>query len=166
VPVKESITKIEEKVEAWIPRTHEDYLIEKYLNKVGGIIFTEVGVGGHGRIRKWPPGELRRIDAVRIPNHPKEIVVFKRRVNGPRFNDLVIEGFEKKEGVEVIEAKRKLNRLVIGQSIVGADLLDLDYQPYSIKQVIIIETGDPLLEMICERRGIRVWNSKDQEFLF
>ena len=72
---------------------------------------------------------------------------------------MVIEGFEKKEGVEVIEAKLKLNRLVIGQSIVGADLLDLDYQPYSIKQVILCAVGDPLLEMICERRGIKVWKS-------
>ena len=138
--------------------TYEDKLIKKYHDKVGGIIFTEVGVGGHGGIHKWPPGELRRIDAVRIPTSDhKEIVVFKRRVNGQMFKDLVIEGFEKKEGVEVIEAKRKLNRLVIGQSIVGADLLDLDYQPYSIKQVILCAVGDPLLEMICERRGIKVW---------
>jgi len=137
--------------------TSEDYLLLKYLNEVGGIIFVEVIVG-QGGVHKWPAGsKLRRIDAVRIPipDH-KEIVTFKKRVNGQRFKELVTE-----ERVEVIEAKRKLNRLVIGQSIVGADLLDLDYLPYSIKQVIICEVGDPLLEMICERRGIKVWKAGD-----
>jgi hypothetical protein len=63
--------------------------------------------------------------------------------------------------VEVIEAKWNLNRVAIGQSIVGSDLLDLDYQPYCIKQVILCKVGDPLLEMICERRGIKVWKSGD-----
>jgi hypothetical protein len=166
--VKESIRKIKEKFEAWKPHmTFEDDLILKYLNKVGGgTAFVEVIVG-KGGVHKWPPGSKpRRIDAIRIPiPDDKEVQIFKKK-HEKTVKDLVKKCFEKKEGVEVIEAKRKLNRLVIGQSIVGADLLDLDYQPYSIKQVIIIETGDPLLEMICERRGIRVWNSKDQEFLF
>lgn len=129
--------------------------ILKYHKEVGGIIFTEVIVGQGGG-HKWPPGsKFRRIDAVRIPfSDRKEIVTFRKKLNGQRFKELVTG-----EKVEIIEAKLNLNRLVIGQSIVGADLLNLDYQPYSIKQVILCEIGDPLLEMICERRGIKVWKA-------
>ncbi len=135
--------------------TPEDYLILKYFDMVGGITFTEVIVG-QGGVHKWPPGSKpRRIDAVRIPTSDyREIVAFKRRTNGKRFKVLV-----KGKKVEVIEAKRKLSRQIIGQSIVGADLLTFGYQPHSINQVILCEIGDPLLEMICERRGIKVWKS-------
>ena len=137
--------------------TPEDYLILKYLNEVGGIMFAEVIVG-QGGVHKWPAGSKpRRIDAVRIPtSNQKEIVTFRKKLNGDRFKELVTG-----ERVEVIEAKQKLNRLVVGQSIVGADMLDLDYQPYSIKQVIVCKVGDPLLEMIVERRGIQVWKAGD-----
>jgi hypothetical protein len=147
-------------LEPWKPlkkMTPEDYILLKYLNTVGGITFSEVIVG-HGGVHEWPPGSKpRRIDAVRVPNSDyKEIVTFKRGVNGKRFKVLVTG-----KKVEVIEVKRKLSRLVIGKSIIGADMLDLDYQPYSIKQVILCEIGDPLLEMICDRRGIKVWKAGD-----
>jgi hypothetical protein len=149
--VKKSTRKAKERFEAWKPHmTREDDLILKYLNEVGGgTVFLEVIVG---KGKEWPPGAIRRIDAVRIPTSDhNEIVIFKRRINGQRFKDLV-----KGKSIEVIEAKKRLNRLVIGQAIVGADLLYLDYKPFTIQQVIVCEAGDPLLEMICERRGIKV----------
>jgi hypothetical protein len=144
--VKESIRKIKEKFEAWKKfMTREDDLILKYLNEGdGGTVFIEVNVGG-------PPGAPRRIDAVRIPTSDNKIVTFKKGEN-QRFKELVTG-----KRVEVIEVKRKLNRPVIGQSIVGADLLDIGYRPHAIKQVILCESIDPLLEKVCERRGLKGW---------
>ncbi len=120
---------------------------------VGGIIFTEV-LAGKGGVHEWPPGsQPRRITGVRIPTPDhQEIVPFKKNINGQRFKVLVTG-----KNVKLIEAKRKLSRLAIGQSIVGTDLLTLGYQPSSIQQVILCEIGDPLLEMFCEKRGIIVW---------
>ena len=41
--------------------------------------------------------------------------------------------------------------------IIGADLLEMECAPTKIDQVLICEVGDPVLEMICDRRGIKVW---------
>ncbi len=58
--------------------------------------------------------------------------------------------------VELIEVKRKLNRLVIGQIIVGVDMFQHQYQPHEITSVIVCAEGDPALEWVCERRQIQV----------
>jgi hypothetical protein len=63
--------------------------------------------------------------------------------------------------IEVIEIKRKLNRLVIGQVIVGARLVEMEYPDIrSVQRVILCETGDPVLEMVCHELEIRVWKPK------
>ena len=59
--------------------------------------------------------------------------------------------------VEVVEVKRVLDRVVLGQVIIGADLLEMEYAPIKINQVVVCEEGDPALQMVCDRRGIKVW---------
>ena len=100
---------------------YEDRLLKKYLNKKGGTIYTEVRIG-QGGIKKYPEGSTpRRIDAVRLSGVKKQLIHFTKRK---------IPDFEKavsKRKIEVIEIKRRLNRLVIGQVIVGAKLMEMEY---------------------------------------
>lgn len=110
--------------------------------------------------KQWPEGaKPRRIDGVRIasPESEKassEIVAFSKRRDAKRL-ERVIAGAE----VEVLEVKRALDRVVLGQVIIGADLLEIEYAPTKIDQVVICEMGDPALETVCDRRGIKVWMS-------
>ncbi len=143
----------------WKPvdrRTYEDELLLGYWKMVGGAIFTEVLVG-KGGTKQWPAGaKPRRIDGVRIVSHPAEmrpasITVFRRN-NAGEFERLVTGA-----DVEVIEVKRSLDRVVLGQAIIGADLLEMEYEPHVVTQVVVCEDTDPVLEAVCERRGIRVW---------
>jgi hypothetical protein len=58
--------------------------------------------------------------------------------------------------VELIEAKKSLNRLVIGQIIAGMDMFGRQYQADKIIPVILCQNGDPALEWVCEKRDIKV----------
>lgn len=42
---------------------------------------------------------------------------------------------------------------MIGQVIAGADVLEMEYAPAEVDQVVVCEVGDPVLEAVCERRG-------------
>ena len=137
-------------------RSHEARLLLKYWREVGGVLFTEVPIGRDGP-RQWPPGaKPRRIDGVRIvaptPALPDGIYTFSRRENRRTVEDLIAGA-----RVEVIEVKRSLDRPVIGQVIAGADLLEMEYSPAEVDQVVVCEVGDPVLEAVCERRGIVVF---------
>jgi hypothetical protein len=113
-------------------RTHEDRLLLEYWRAFGGLVFTEVPVGRDGP-KDWPEGaKPRRIDGVRIASPdsekvPSEIVAFSKRRDAKRL-ERVIEGAE----VEVVEVKRSLDRVVLGQVIIGADLLEIEYAPPKI----------------------------------
>ena len=138
-------------------RTKEDKLLLKYWQQVGGVIFTEVIVG-RGGLHQWSSdAKPRRIDGVRINSSAKKnissgIVTFNKKTNILEFQQIVAGA-----KVEVIEVKDWLDRLVLGQVIIGADLLKMEYSPAQIKQVVICEVGDPVLEMVCEKRNIEVW---------
>ena len=59
---------------SWRPKTNEDMLLHTYWKKIGGIIYTEVPIGGSGGRGKWSMGcTLRRLDGVRIVTRKKEI---------------------------------------------------------------------------------------------
>ena len=142
----------------WKPirrRTLEDKLLLNYWLQVGGLIFTEV-LFGRGFPYGWPEGSLpRRIDAVRIiPPHGKRglqtINVFKQ-TNASKFSELVNGAV-----VEAIEIKEYLDRRVIGQALVGVDLIEMFYKPRSVVPVALVKVGDPLLEQVCRRRKIKV----------
>jgi hypothetical protein len=113
-------------------RTYEDRLLLQYWHAFGGLVFTEVPVGRDGP-KDWPEGaKPRRIDGVRIASPdsekvPSEIVAFSKRRDAKRL-ERVIEGAE----VEVVEVKRSLDRVVLGQVIIGADLLEIEYAPPKI----------------------------------
>jgi hypothetical protein len=137
-------------------RTYEDGLLLKYWREVGGVLFTEVPIGRDGP-RQWPPGaKPRRIDGVRIvaptPAFPAGMYTYTRREIRSTVEDLIAGA-----RVEVIEVKRSLNRPVLGQVIAGADLLEMEYAPAKVDQVVVCEVGDPVLEAVCERRGIVVF---------
>jgi hypothetical protein len=138
-------------------RTYEDHLLLEYWRAFGGLVFTEVPVGRDGP-KDWPEGaKPRRIDGVRIASSeskkvPSDIVAFSKRRDAQRLEQ-TIAGVE----AEVLEIKRALDRVVLGQVIIGADLLEIEYAPTKIDQVVICEVGDPALEVVCDRRGIKVW---------
>jgi hypothetical protein len=138
-------------------RSREDLLLLKYWREVGGVLFAEVPVGRDGP-RQWPRGaKPRRIDGVRIvspapANLPGGIYTFDRRKNRKTVEEL-IAGVR----VEVVEVKQELDRVVLGQAIIGADLLEMEYEPARVDQVVVCKVGDPVLETVCEQRGIAVF---------
>jgi hypothetical protein len=135
----------------------EDRLLLAYSQAVAGIIFAEVVVG-RGGLRNYPKGsQPRRIDGVRIISSlasdlRPDIITFNRNGNGHEFERLVSGAT-----VEVIEVKPYLDRMVIGQVIVGAELLKMEYKPAIVRQVILCPEGEPLLEEVCTRLNITVW---------
>jgi len=36
-------------------------------------------------------------------------------------------------------------------------MVEIEFQPKSILQVAVCKYSDPILEFLCERRGIKVW---------
>lgn len=56
----------------------------------------------------------------------------------------------------MIEVKKNLNRLVIGQVIAGADMFERQYNTSKIIPVILCKNGDPALEWVCKKRNIKV----------
>ncbi|WJI10464.1 hypothetical protein FGU46_10370 [Methanobacterium sp. CWC-01] len=135
----------------WVPRTHEDKLIYEYWKKKGGLFFLEVTIGSQSGYGNWPQGSgVRRIDAIRIENSDNDILSSKNY----RYKDFY--NITKGKTVELIEAKQKLNRLVIGQIIAGHDMFQCEYNVNEIKDVILCFKGDPALEWICKNRDIKV----------
>ncbi len=131
----------------FIPRTLEDKLIHKYWEETGGIVFLEVPIGNDKSI--WPEGsKIRRIDGIRIENEDSQIY--------KPFDTVLFTETIKEKNIELIEAKKKLNRLVFGQIIAGIDMFKKQYLVENIKGVILCKEGDPALEIICEQRGIEV----------
>lgn len=150
-------------LENWKPlskRTYEDELLLEYWQRVGGVVFTEVLVG-KGGLRQWPEGaKPRRIDGVRLVSSALEktspdIVTFDKRDNAYEFKQIVTGA-----KIEVLEVKRSLDRVVLGQVIIGADLLEMEYAPSKVNQVVVCDVGDPVLEAVCRKRDIRVWTPR------
>lgn len=152
-------------LERWKPpeeRTLEDKLLHQYWHAAGGLIFTEVVVGIKGPAAMLKKeARLRRIDGVRVCDRevkdiPPEIITYSKSL--PKEFDEAVNGAH----VEIIEIKERLGRNVMGQVIIGTDLFEMDFKPTKIDQVILCQVGDPLLEVICQRRGIKVWISKGE----
>ena len=66
----------------------------------------------------------------------------------------MIEIFRDKE-VEVIEAKKKLNRLLFGQAVAGVDMFERQYPAWIVRPVVIYEIGDPAMEWVCRKHGVQ-----------
>lgn len=134
----------------WTPVTFEDRLIAAYAQQRGGKFLLEVPIGS---VRAgWPRGSgTRRIDAIGIPDSQTDVVIPRKELRSPDFVD-AITGVD----VELIEAKRDLNRLVIGQVVAGFDMLAAEYKPRTITSVVLCSRGDPALEWVCQQRSIQV----------
>lgn len=131
---------------------HEDKLLEKYFKEKGGTLYTEVRVG-MGGVKSYPRGARpRRIDAVRVAGGEAAIIPFNRK-SIPDFLQAT-----RNRRIEVIEIKRRLNRPAIGQVIVGAKLMEKEYPGIGrVRMVILCESSDPVLEMVCRELKIQVW---------
>lgn len=135
----------------WTPDTPENRLLTGYWNDVGGVIVTEVHIGETGP-SNWPSGAgSRRLDGLRFRSE------YRDEINTPTaFSQAQLQEIVRGRHVEVIEFKQNLNRPVIGQAIAGRDMFERDYDPRTIEPVVVCGSGDPALEWVCRRNGIRV----------
>jgi hypothetical protein len=128
----------------WTPVTFEDHLLAKYHLEHPGELFLELEVGdgdeGHGP---------RRLDGVLIPG-PESIV-------HPRgsFSTETVMAAITGSAVHLLEAKRTLNRGVVGQVAVGTILLRTQFEPWAIESVAVCGDGNLDVENACNELGIR-----------
>lgn len=127
----------------------EEKLKHQYYLRVGPPIFREVRVSRHS-----PNSEWRWIDAVHILGRKdvRRFIVCDEK-SRRKFAHLVSGCV-----VEVIEAKRKLNRSVIGQAIVAKYLFKMEYpKARAVRPVVIYRKGegDTVLEAICEKMHVK-----------
>lgn len=141
-------------MEDWEPSTFENELIYSYWLVNKSLIFLEVPIGGTGGRGDWPKGsKIRRIDAIRLPGVSivEEGILTSSKYSSEEFYTLT-----KDKDIELIEVKRNLNRLVLGQVVAGTDMLLRQYQPRSVTPIILCVKGDPAMEWVCDKRGITV----------
>ena len=142
----------------WQPRTLEDRLLLEYWNTRRGLMIAEVPIGGAGGAGRWPAGtERRRIDAVRLPASASEQGILHHDQRRATADLLASSG-----RIELIDVKRKLNRLVIGQVLAAQDMFERQYGIPSSRLTIVCEITGPGLEWVCRKRGIAVW-SRDRQ---
>jgi len=138
----------------WEPINYEDILLYKYWKKSKGKLFLEVPIGNK-QLGNWPPNsKIRRIDAVLIKaedGYGTEEVFNRNEYTLSEFNNYV-----KDKTVELIEVKKNLNRLVIGQVIAGLDMFERQYNAKKVLPVVISQNDDPALQWVCEKRDIKV----------
>ncbi|PTN33603.1 hypothetical protein [Desulfonatronum sp. SC1] len=125
----------------WKPRTPEDRLLALYLESNPGLLFLEVEVG-QGDENCGP----RRLDGLLVPGGESRV-----RAQGSYSRADAVQG----QHVHVLEAKRKLNRTVIGQVQVGVALFRRDFSPTSAQGVAVCAFGNPDLEWYCREQGIQ-----------
>ncbi len=128
----------------WNPRTPEDRLIDLYLAANPDLLFLELEVG-QGDENCGP----RRLDGLLIPGGETHV-----RAQGTYSRDDIAAAVQG-EHVHVLEAKRKLNRTVIGQVLVGVALFRRDFNPASVQGVAVCAFGNPDLDGYCREQGIQ-----------
>lgn len=145
-------------MDSWTPSTKEDKLIYEYWCKKGGHLYLEVPIGNSSGYCNWEKGsKIRRIDAIRLPNenfknqHNKDNIFSSKQYNTSELPNIF-----RSNCIELIEAKEKLNRFVIGQVIAGVDMFQRQYKPKEITQTIVCAKGDPALEWVCSKRNIKI----------
>lgn len=134
----------------WEPRTREDHMLRSYLRRVRrmgwvGAVHVEVPFG------KELGGSARRLDAVRFPHLDNRFRRYRR--------DAFHQDLLGRAHIELIEVKPKLNRTVIGQLVVAAELVRDDWgiaASRPLRLVAVVAEVDPALDHACKRLGIRV----------
>lgn len=142
-------------------RVTEDKYLFAYWQAVGGRIYAEVPVGRSGTGRPWPEGsKIRRIDGVRVVG-PKEVDASSELKTFDGDCEDEFRAVIASARVEVIEVKPNLNRPVIGQAIAGAKMLEMEYGVVSALKTIVYHRGDPALELVCSRLGIKIHQANE-----
>lgn len=129
----------------WQPSTVEDHLLHAYLDNHPGQLFLEVRVGGSEHSH-----HARRIDGVLVPGD-KTVALPPHKYSRIQLRDAV-DGAP----VHIIEAKRRLNRSVIGQLLAGQTLFNRKFGATAARLVALCGAGEQDLEWVCEERGIEV----------
>jgi len=128
---------------------NENGLLKLYCSNNHGTSFREVSVGLRNSGKN---SNDRRIDVVRIENDTNE-KVYKYSTNKDPFMNLVKTD---KYNIELVEIKKKLNRGVIGQIIVGEYLFKKKFKVNNITKAIVYHIGDSLLEEFCKENKIKL----------
>ena len=138
---------------SWTSKTTENRLLEAYAVREGALIYAEVpfvGRDGHG-VDEWRGSGRRLFDGVRFEAPQiRGAVVLYRDARSECDDGLA------KAPVTIIEVKRKLNRGVIGQIIVGRRLFTRQFKRSPAKSVIVCQKTDPALEWVCGKENIQV----------
>ena len=127
------------------PPTFEDLLLDEHFKTHPGTAYLELKVGLSSEL-----AHARRIDAVLVPGE-------ETQVYGPgdyRHADAV-EAIRQRR-VHIIEAKRKLNRGVIGQVLVGKYLVERALEPSEVIMDVVCAEENPDLRQFCGAEGIDV----------
>lgn len=124
-----------------MPKTPETALLSLYREVAGdGVLFTESQI-------PLPGG--RRLDAVRFPNLARPV---------PFATASESEGAQT---VEVIEVKSGLSEEVVGQVLVGVEMLREAYPTIgTMEPVVVCEVASPDMLEVASSLGIRLWSPK------
>jgi hypothetical protein len=115
-----------------------------YLESNPGHLFLEVEVG-QGDENCGP----RRLDGLLVHGGDSRV-----RAQGSYSRDDIAAAVQRQH-VYVLEAKRKLNRTLIGQVQVGVALFRRDFSPASAQGVAVCAFGNPDLDWYCREQGIQ-----------
>lgn len=127
-------------------------IMRQYLVQAGGYIYGEVPIGKIPNRLLWSDKcSIRRIDGVRIPIEFKTEDILHFQTNRMQFMEQICT-----HTPEIIEAKLKLNRLVIGQVLAAEDLFTVQYQVPKVHLVILCNKTDSAMEWVCQKRNIKV----------
>ena len=129
----------------WEPSSFEDQLLQEHFTHHPGTAYLEFAVSPSGQ---WP--NARRIDAVLIPG--ARMVVRRPGEYSIEEATAAIAG----QHVHVIEAKRALNRGVIGQVLVAEYLVRAALEPARVATTVVCSRGNQDLEDFCRHAGIEV----------
>lgn len=130
----------------------ETQLLRQYLAQVGGLIYGEVPIGKIPNRHFWSEKcTVRRIDGVRIPLDIKSEEILHFQTHQTQFLEQIRNCVP-----ELIEVKRSLNRLVLGQALAAEDLFPVQYGVPKVQIVIICRKTDSAMEWVCQKRNIKV----------
>ena len=130
----------------WSPRTFEDQLLARLHQNTPGALYLEVVVG-----LSDGPSSARRIDGVLIPGPVSTV-----HPSGSYSREQLAQAVDN-QPVHVLEAKRALNRDVIGQALSAAHLMGQDYHPADIHPGVVVSRTHTDLEGVCQTAGIAVY---------
>lgn len=138
-----------------LAKTEEKRLIERFIRsgKLEGNFKKEDRVGR--RRMKYASEKAHSRDLFVEGKESGEEQYYYRRVDAVCEID---------ECVWILEAKKELNNQVIGQVLVSDFLYQEDYPQKETRKGIICESGNEVLEEVCEKYGIKVFKEEKGSF--